>query len=95
MLTREAPTMTRKELMAAYKNAGKNFMTPRVLAKRVLVRKRTVVELSEGTDFARQPIYGVSVLTFAEDGTRTFADPDPSKMFRDMDEARRYFNDCV
>lgn len=35
--------MNRSQLLAAYKKAGKNFMTPRKLAKRVLTRINTVV----------------------------------------------------
>ena len=67
-------------------------MTPRVLAKRVLVSQRTIIELSEGTGFNREPIYGVSVLAFDADGKRVFTTSDKSAMFYDLAKAKEYYN---
>jgi len=39
---------------------GANFMTPRIIAY-YRVRKRLYAELSEGTGFSQEPIFGVTV----------------------------------
>lgn len=85
--------MTRKELLAAYKKCDVNIMTPTVLAKRVLPSISTVVELSEGTGFHQEPIYGVSVLMFNDQGRRQSSYPDISKMFHSLAEAQEYYDE--
>ncbi len=85
--------MNRTQLMAAYKKMGKNFMTPRVIAKRVLVSKRTIVELSSGRGFTDEPIFGVSVLLFSENGEREFPAPDESQMFHSLEKAQAHYNE--
>lgn len=87
--------MTKKELLAAYKRCAKNFMTPTVLAKRVLPSVNTVVELSEGTGFRNDPIYSVTVLVFDNEGQRKMPVPDVSQMFRDLETARDHYLHCL
>jgi len=85
----------RKWLMAAYKALGKNFMTPRVLAKRVLVGKKTIVELSSGRGLFGGTTYGVSVLRFTEDGKRAILEADPSRSFDSLESAKRHYQNCL
>jgi len=67
---------------------GTNFMTPEVKAyyKRTIGGRVAYVELSEGSGFNHEPIYGV---TFRRDGGGRL-DPDPSKMFKSRTEAERW-----
>lgn len=64
--------MTRQELLTLYRKQSKNFMTPNVMAKRILPARFTVIELSEGKGLNHQAIYGVSVLCFKPDGERDY-----------------------
>jgi hypothetical protein len=65
---------------------GRNFMTPDVIAYYKLYKG--YAELSDGTGFNRQPIYGVTVQGYGEtlDGIPDTA----SRMFRSKAEALSY-----
>jgi hypothetical protein len=71
----------------------KNFMTPHVLSYGKLPPVDKAIErayeLSEGTGFEHEPIFGVSIVNLFEDGT-TARDWDISKMCRSKQEAEQY-----
>lgn len=73
-----------------FKGLGTNFMTPVVLDYRwaTVNGKRWAVELSEGTGFTHQPIWGV---TFRDPDNPDEPDVELSGMFRDYDEAWAWF----
>lgn len=74
---------THTKAYAYYAKQGKNFMTPDVIE--YIDTPRFLVELSEGTGFDHEPIYGVTVATL--DGER---DHDRSQMFFSLDDAREH-----
>lgn len=70
-----------------WRSQGKNFMTPGVIEYRDLPNGY-MVELSEGTGFDHEPIFGVSVAD--ADGNRLF-EPE-SQMFWSLEDARRHID---
>jgi hypothetical protein len=76
---------------AAFAGLGKNFMTPDVIAYRwaTIDGKRWAVELSEGTGFDHQPIYGVS---FRDPENPDEADLELSRMFHSREEAEGWYS---
>lgn len=75
---------------AAFSSLGKNFMTPEVLGYRwtFLDGRWWAAEISEGTDFDRNPIFGV---TFRDPDNPDEAELDLSGMFRSKPEALRHY----
>lgn len=67
------------------------FMTPNILK----LRKSgfTFVELSSGTDFNHNSIYGVSIIEFKNNEFKTGSDK--SKMFYSREEAEIYFKKVI
>jgi len=76
--------MTQKELKQQFQRVvkGQNFMTPDVV-KYVKI-ENGVVELSEGTGFRHEPIYGVTVVRDGENQHEL------SKCCNSMEEAMTY-----
>jgi hypothetical protein len=68
----------------AFADMGQNFMTPTVIRYYDLP-DGTMVELSSGTGFDNDPIYGVTVLN--PDGTQNH---DQSRMFHSLGQATTY-----
>ena len=66
-----------------FKTQGKNFMTPEII--RYIDSDRYLIELSRGTGFDHEPIYGVTVATIT--GRPLF---DESQMFHSLEEAEGY-----
>jgi hypothetical protein len=82
--------------LTAYKAMGLNFMTPKVLAKRVLASKRIVVELAQGSGMTGNTIYGVSILEFDENGNRVLSEnAKRSQCFHSQAEAYEFYNTCI
>ena len=76
-------TDTQSKARQYWQGQGKNFMTPDVIE--YITTPRFLVELSEGTGFDHEPIYGVTVATL--DGE---PDHDRSQMFHSLDDAREF-----
>lgn len=67
-----------------WKSQGKNMMTPDIIDY-VDAPNGLLVELSQGTGFNHEPIFGVSVAD--ADGNRLF---DESQMFHSLEDARQH-----
>lgn len=62
-------TLTARQLFRLrFPNGGKNFMTPEVM-KLCKISKAVAVELSTGTGFQNDRIYGVTTVCMKPDGT--------------------------
>lgn len=68
-----------------WKDQGKNFMTPRVI-EHIDAPNGRLIELSEGTGFDNEPIFGVSVAD--AEGNRLLHPT--SQMFFSLGEARKH-----
>lgn len=68
---------------------GANIMTPHVMRYQHVGHK-IVVELSEGTGFSDDKLYGVTVVRKVDNIWKQ--DHDTSKCFHDYDEAINYIN---
>ena len=70
----------------------KNFMTPNIKEVYFRADNKKVIELSKGEGFSGNDIFGVSEFETAKTlyGLQT---TERSKMFYDIKEARKYFND--
>jgi len=66
---------------------GKNIMTPHIVEYGN--SGRFLFEISEGTGFDREPIFGVTVLELLEDET-VKRRCDLNKLFDDLEEARTH-----
>lgn len=67
-----------------FADLGPNFMTPDVISYQF--SGRWAVELSEGEDFCRKPIYGTTFINaYTGEQTKTL-----SKMFRRITDAKKH-----
>lgn len=88
--------ISRQQILSWYRaSAGKNFMTPRVLKKRVDCKHTAVVELSSGTGMRGDSIWGVSCLFYDTEGNRIFPKKDMSKLFHNFKAAEEYFKTAL
>ena len=71
---------------------SKNFMTPEIL-KFGKIGSNLVFELSQGTDFENEKIYGVTIVEIKEE--KTLRRTDLSKVFFEKGEATKYINKIV
>lgn len=78
----------RQIFQAAYGHNSKNFMTPQVCELKSLVRGVAAYELSAGTGFDRDIIYGVSVAVKTGDDAAERAHGPISGCFRSLLTAR-------
>lgn len=79
--------MAREILRKAYGNS-RNLMTPKILGRGLL--PDGAYELSIGSGFDHEPIYGVSVVWLNPDGTTERARPPVSQVFHSREDARDY-----
>jgi len=80
---------TIKEFRAWHKDHY-NFMTP-YLKKTKIVNDKTIIELSEGTDFNHKAIYGVTVIIKVDNGFKSDNGlSNNNKLFYELKEASNY-----
>lgn len=71
---------------------SRNFMTPNLIEYSWVIDDKVAYELSSGTGFKNEPIYGVSIVRLHPDGT-TERLLDKSDMFWSIAEARAHIID--
>lgn len=78
--------MELKQLFRRWQADHPNFMTPYILE--IIQRGNTIIEISEGTGFEHDAIYGVSILDW--NGVTFQTRMSGGQMFRSLAEARAY-----
>ena len=82
--------MTAKEIIRKEYGTSKNFITPTILSTRKL-RPWAACELSQGTGFSYETIYGVSIVVVLPSGN-THRVSKLSDCFHNIEDAKRYIN---
>lgn len=74
-----------------WRNEHPNFMTPYEISSKQ-INNDTFVELSEGTGFEHDKIFGVSIIKKEGNSFTTLHKDNRSKMFYSKKEAIKYYN---
>lgn len=85
--------MTPKEVINKEYSGGVNFMTPKILKTAWLIKNRAVYEISEGTGFNHDPLFGVTIVT-VDNESNTKRKSDLSNCFRTIKLANYHVKLC-
>lgn len=84
--------LTAREIIKREYGDSKNFMTPGIIRRGKMCRN-IAYELSGGTGFEHESIYGVSIVMIDESTGKTERLYNDSHMFHSLDEASAYIED--
>lgn len=86
-------TLTARQIIKKeYGNRSKNFMTPKIISYGK-INKNMAYEISKGSDFEHNVIYGLSIATYIPEENKTVRELDKSKCCFSMNEVWDYIEE--